>query len=540
MSVHRVVGLETEFGVLAPSQPGANSTILSAQVINAYAATVRSGYGHLAGTRWDYADEAPLADARGWNMPRAVADASQLTDAPRELTAEEIALAGGDSRAGETLYAEEDDGGHVLMNMVLGNGARLYVDHAHPEYSSPETTSPHAAVLYDQAGDQVALAAQRRIAASPGFAEVLLYKNNTDNKGVSYGAHENYLMPRTTSFDDIAAGLLPFFATRQVLCGAGRVGLGMTGKTPGFQISQRADFFEAEVGLETTIRRPLVNTRDEPHATWDAYRRLHVIAGDANLGQVSTLLRVGTTALVLALIEAGRAPALELRDAVAAVQQTSHDPTLRTTVELADGRRMTALEIQQAYLDAARIHCDRTGADDPATTDVLVRWQDTLDTLARDVSAARRTVDWVAKLELMNRYRDRDGLAWDDHRLAMMDLQWADLRPEKGLYHRLAARGLVETLFTAEQVQAAVADPPEDTRAYFRGRCLTAYPEDVRGASWDAVTFSVPGRAGTQRIATPEPLRGTRELVGPLFDAGLDVGAFVDELRRGGPRPTGR
>ncbi len=533
MSVRRVIGLETEFGVLAPSQPGANSTILSAQVINAYAATVRSGYGHLAGTRWDYADEAPLSDARGWNMSRAVADASQLTDTPRELTAEEIALAGGDSRAGQTLYSEEDGDGHVLMNMVLGNGARLYVDHAHPEYSSPETTGPHAAVLYDQAGDQVALAAQHRIAESPGFAEVLLYKNNTDNKGVSYGAHENYLMPRSTPFDDIAAGLLPFFATRQILCGAGRVGCGMTGKDPGYQISQRADFFEAEVGLETTIRRPLVNTRDEPHATWEKYRRLHVIAGDANLGQVSTLLRVGTTALVLTLLEAGAAPSLALRDAVAAVQQISHDPTLRTVVELADGRRMRALDIQQAYLDAARDHCSRTGADDAQTLDVLTRWQDTLDALSRDVASAKATVDWVAKLDLMNRYRDRDGLAWDDDRLAMMDLQWADIRPEKGLYHRLAARGLMETLFTADQVHSAVVHPPEDTRAYFRGRCLGAYPDDVLGASWDAVTFSIPGRPGTQRISTPEPLRGTRELVGGLFDAGLDVGAFVDELRRG-------
>ncbi|MGO2532996.1 depupylase/deamidase Dop [Arthrobacter rhombi] len=535
MSVHRVIGLETEFGVLAPSQPGANSTILSAQVINAYAATVRQGYGQLAGTRWDYADEAPLADARGWNMPRAVADASQLTDTPRELTAEEIALAGGDVRAGETLYTEQDSDGHVLMNMVLGNGARLYVDHAHPEYSSPETTGPHDAVLYDQAGDQVALAAQRRIAESPGFAEVLLYKNNTDNKGVSYGAHENYLMPRSIPFDDISAGLIPFFATRQILCGSGRVGRGMTGAEPGYQISQRADFFEAEVGLETTIRRPIVNTRDEPHATWDRYRRLHVIAGDANLGQVSTLLRVGTTSLVLSLIEAGAAPKLQLRDPVAALQQISHDPTLQTVVELSDGRRATALEIQQIYLDAARTHCHDTGADDASTTDVLIRWQDTIDTLSRDVFSARKTVDWVAKLDLMNRYRERDGMSWEDHRLAMMDLQWADLRPERGLYHRLAGRGMMETLFSHEQIARAVVEPPEDTRAYFRGRCLSQYPQDVLGASWDAVIFSIPGRPGSHRVATPEPLRGTRERVGRLFDAGLDVGEFVDELSRGRP-----
>ena len=536
MTVRRVVGLETEYGVLAPSQPGANSTILSAQVVNAYAATVRHGYGHLAGTRWDYADETPLSDARGFSVPRADADRSQLTDEPRELTAEEIALAGGETRIGETLYAEDgtpDAAGHVLMNMVLGNGARLYVDHAHPEYSSPETTNPLDAVLWDQAGDRVALAAARHIAQTPGFAEVLLYKNNTDNKGVSYGAHENYLMPRATPFGEISAGLIPFFASRQVLCGSGRVGRGVTGKDVGYQVSQRADFFEAEVGLETTIRRPLVNTRDEPHAASEKYRRLHVILGDANLGQVSTYLRVGTTSLVLSLIEAGRAPAIELRDAVGAVQRISHDPTLRTVVELADGTKVTALDLQERYLDAARLHCGETGADDRQTLDVLSRWQWTIDTLRSDVLAAAAQVDWIAKYRLMEQYRERHSLGWDDPRITLMDLQWADIRPEKGLYHRLAARGVVETLFTEERIAAAVGSPPEDTRAYFRGRSLADYPDDVVGASWDSVIFSVPGRAGLERVSMLEPLRGTRDLVGPLFEAGLEIGEFVDRLRSG-------
>ncbi|MEE1621213.1 depupylase/deamidase Dop [Zafaria sp. Z1313] len=535
MTVHRVVGLETEYGVLAPSVPGANATILSAQVVNAYAAGVREARGRLAGTRWDYSDESPLADARGWQQPRRTAHPSQLTDAPRELTAQEVALAGDGARVGQTLYTEaaDDDGAdaHVLMNMVLGNGARLYVDHAHPEYSSPETTNPRDAVLWDQAGDLVALDAVRRIAAAPGFAEVLLYKNNTDNKGAGYGAHENYLMPRSVPFDDIAAGLLPFLASRPVVCGSGRVGRGLTGRIPGFQISQRADFFEAEVGLETTIRRPIVNTRDEPHAVWEKYRRLHVIAGDANLGQVPTLLRVGSTSLVLSLIEAGAAPRLDLRDPVGAVQSFSHDPSLRTTAELKDGRRLTALDLQEAYLEAARRHCASTGAGDPATAEVLERWTAVLDGLRSDPARVAPQVDWVAKLRLMDQYRERHGAAWDDPRIALMDLQWADVRPEKGLHHRLAERGHIERLFTPEEVRAAVVGPPEDTRAYFRGRALTTYPDDVVGASWDAVTFSVPGRPGVERVATLEPLRGTRALVGPLFEAGLEIGEFVDRLR---------
>ena len=532
MSVNRVMGLETEYGVLAPAMPGANATMLSAQVINAYAASVRAGYGHLAGTRWDYSDESPLNDARGFTQPRSQADPSQLTDVEPELDAEQVALSGGDTMIGSTLYDEPDEGQEVLMNMVLGNGARLYVDHAHPEYSSPETTNPFDAVLYDQAGDHVALTAARRIEATNGFVPVHLYKNNTDNKSVSYGAHENYLMPRSVPFDSIATHLIPFFVSRQVICASGRVGRGMLGQHDGFQVSQRADFFEAQVGLETTIRRPIINTRDEPHAHWEKYRRLHVIIGDANLGQVSTLLRTGTTALVLSMIESGTAPEPALREPVAALQAISHDPTLKTKVELTDGRRLTALEIQRIYLDAAVEHCARTGADDPATTEILRRWEETLTTLGTDLFAAAGTVDWVAKYKLMSGYADRHGLDFTDAKIALMDLQWADIRPEKGLYYRLAERGLMETLYTPEQIAAAASTPPEDTRAYFRGRVLSQYPEHVVAASWDSVSFSVPGARKLERISTLEPLRGTKKLVGGLFDAELSISEFIGTLKR--------
>lgn len=525
------MGLETEYGVLAPAMPGANATMLSAQVINAYAQSVRAGYGYLAGTRWDYADESPLNDARGFTQPRSQADPSQLTDVEPELDAEQVALSGGDASIGSTLYDEQDSGQEVLMNMVLGNGARLYVDHAHPEYSSPETTNPFDAVLYDQAGDHVVLTAARRIEASHGFVPVHLYKNNTDNKSVSYGAHENYLMPRAVPFDSIAMHLIPFFVTRQVICASGRVGRGMLGQYNGFQISQRADFFEAQVGLETTIRRPIINTRDEPHAHWEKYRRLHVIIGDANLGQISTLLRTGTTALVLSMIEAGTAPQVVLREPVAALQAISHDPTLQVKVELSDGRRLTALEIQRTYLDAAAAHCQRTGANDDATTEILRRWEQTLQTLATDLFAAADTVDWVAKYKLMSGYAQRHGLDFTDAKIALMDLQWADIRPEKGLYYRLAERGLMETLYTPEQIAAAASTPPEDTRAYFRGRVLSQYPEHVVAASWDSVSFSIPGARKLERISTLEPLRGTKRLVGELFDANLSINEFIGTLK---------
>jgi Pup amidohydrolase len=530
------MGTETEYGILAPSQPGANATVLSTQVINAYAATVRSDIGNLSGTRWDYSDEAPLSDARGWEVPREAADPSQLTDQPPELDAEQIAMAGG-TRETE-IYAEDTLSNSILMNMVLSNGARLYVDHAHPEYSSPEVTNPKDAVLWDKAGDAVVLAAARRIGRTPGFAPVNLYKNNTDNKSVSYGSHENYLVPRSVPFGHLVNGLIPFFVSRQVICGSGRVGIGMTARESGFQISQRADFFEAEVGLETTVRRPIINTRDEPHAVAEKYRRLHVIIGDANLSEVSCYLKMGTASLVLSMIEHETLPMLELDDPVEALQRISHDPTLRETVRLHDGRRVNGLDLQAMYLEAADKHCRTVGAEDPQTLDVLSRWAALLETLGRDPMDAARQVDWVAKLKLLQAYRDRDGLGWDDARLALVDLQYSDMRPEKGLYYRLLQRGQMERILDDAQIARAVTEPPADTRAYFRGKCIKHFPKEVIGASWDSVIFDLPSHRRLQRIPTREPLRGTRELTGVLFDQAMDAEEFVAKLLGGPPPPV--
>jgi proteasome accessory factor PafA2 len=270
MSARRVMGIETEYGISVPGQPGANAMVSSSQVVNAYQAATAA---RARRARWDFEEENPLRDARGFDLAAESADSSQLTD--------------------------EDLG---LANVILTNGARLYVDHAHPEYSAPECTNPLDAVIWDKAGERVMAEAAARAAATPGGPAIQLYKNNTDNKGVTYGCHENYLMARSTPFADIVRHLTPFFVSRQVVCGAGRVGRGVDGREEGFQISQRADFFEVEVGLETTLKRPIINTRDEPHADPDKYRRLHVIIGDANLSEISTYLKLGSTALVLAMI----------------------------------------------------------------------------------------------------------------------------------------------------------------------------------------------------------------------------------------------
>jgi Pup amidohydrolase len=496
------MGTEVEYGISVVGQPLANQMVASSQVVNAYAsATIKARRA-----RWDFEEESPLRDARGFDMSRQIADPTQLTD--------------------------EDLG---LANVILTNGARLYVDHAHPEYSTPEVTTPLDVVRWDKAGEQVMLDAAIRAGQVPGAVPLVLYKNNTDNKGASYGAHENYLMRRSTPFGDIVRHLTPFFVSRQVICGAGRVGLGQDGRDHGFQVSQRADYFEVEVGLETTLKRPIINTRDEPHADPERYRRLHVIIGDANLSETSTYLKVGTTALVLAMIEDRFITTdLTVEGAVAALRAVSHDPTLRQQVTLTDGRRMTAVQLQLEYLDLARKYVeDRLGADaDPQTLDVLARWESVLDRLERDPMLCAEELDWVAKLKLLNGYRERDDLGWDDAKLHLIDLQYADIRPEKGLYHRLVRAGRLTRLLDDASVGKAMHDPPEDTRAYFRGRCLEKYAESVAAASWDSVIFDLPGRESLQRVPTIDPLRGTRAHVGELIDGCDTAEALFAALTR--------
>ena len=501
MSVVRVMGIETEYGISVPGHPNINAMLTSSQIVNAYANSVVS---RTSKTRWDYDEETPLRDARGFDMTRAEADLTQLTDA--------------------------DLG---LANAVLTNGARFYVDHAHPEYSSPEVLTPFDALVYDRAGEVVMSRAAEIARAMPGVPEIRLYKNNTDNKGASYGTHENYLMSRSTPFTDIVAGLLPFFATRQVITGAGRVGVGQDGRGVGFQISQRADFFEVEVGLETTLKRPMVNTRDEPHADPQFHRRLHVIVGDANLAEVPTYLKMGMTSLVLSLIEAGvDLSDLSLVKPVDQLHQVSHDWALQHKIELADGRSMTALEVQLTYAQRCAEFCEREyGSDlDDQSADVLARWFDLLDRLTRDPMSCATELDWVAKLKVLEGYRRRDGLDWSDARLQLVDLQYSDMTAGKGLARKLEARGSLVRLTTDARVNAAVTDPPVDTRAWFRGECLRRYPESIAAASWDSVVFDVAGRRSLQRVPTLDPLRGTRAHVGELLDRCTSADELLAEL----------
>ncbi|WP_258933263.1 depupylase/deamidase Dop [Nesterenkonia pannonica] len=542
MTVRRLIGMETEYGIHAPNNPRASHVALSIELVNAYAAHATESGSSVAGTEWDYQSESPLVDARGWVLPRSAAHPSQLTDSSDALAyaAEQEAgagdvrdalgnISGGDpspadaaereGRSGSTapgsphwrgdFFELRDGQPQLLMNLVLANGARFYVDHAHPEYSAPEAIGAKRAVLYDVAGDRIACDAARRLSQEEGAPQVLLYKNNTDNKSVSYGAHENYLVPRSTDFDDIVDGLLPFFVTRQILCGAGRLGIGQQGQTSGYQISQRADFFEENVGLETTVRRPIINTRDEPHAHYDTWRRLHVIIGDSNMSEYSAWMRVGTTALVLDLIESGSAPDIRLADPVAALKRISHDTSLTAAVHT-DRGELTALQIQRLYLDAAKERARRESAaelaqaaPDTETAEVLEAWEQLLTDLEADVSLGADRVDWVAKLQLIESYRRRDGLAWDSPRLGLIDLQYHDLREEKGLYYKLARAGRMRRLFTDDQLAWAAAHPPEETRAWLRGTLVSDYAHLVAGVSWDQVLLRESSGSRLVRIPLP-------------------------------------
>jgi proteasome accessory factor A len=488
--VHRVVGLETEFGIHAPAHPEASHTVLSLELINAYGHKLSSEGTNVASTEWDYDEESPLSDARGWQMPRSIAHPSQLTDQP--------------------MINDSGQEVHMLVNLILPNGARFYVDHAHPEYSSPETTNPRDAVIWDQAGDRIAQQAADHIAASDGAPQVLLYKNNTDSKSVSYGAHENYLVARDLDFDELSDHLIGFFTTRQIITGAGRVGLGNLNQQPGFQISQRADFFEEEVGLETTIRRPIVNTRDEPHARPDSYRRLHVIIGDANLSQYSTWLRVGMTSLVLSMIELGELPMVELAEPVKALQAISHDPTLQAQV-LVNGRGwLTALQIQRIYQQAAQDYLDRYEITDAQSVEVVNAWAEVLDLLEHDPAKLADRLDWVAKYQLLNGMRKRHGLEWDDAKLAMLDLQWADLRQDKGLYYTLVNRGAIRTIATEDEIRHAMDHPPNTTRAWTRGRLIERFGAHLAGVSWESVLIRPFRQGPIHRFTFLEPLAATQ------------------------------
>ena len=489
MSLPKVIGTEVEYGITVRNSPDFNPVVGSSQLINSYA-------GERARIQWSYDEESPGRDARGFGYE-------------------------------DSLPADLDSG---LVNVVLKNGARLYVDHAHPEYSTPECSDAREAARHDKAGEVLmgrAVAMAR--ATMPPHERMFVHKNNSDGKGNSYGAHENYLIAREIPFGAVVRHMTGFFVTRQIFTGSGKIGSENGRPEVDYQITQRGDFFEEEVGLETTLKRPIINTRDEPHADAAKYRRLHVIIGDATRAEPQTYLKLGSAALILDALEDGAlSEPLLLAKPVAAVTAVSHDPTLQAVVELADGRSITALEAQWQYLEWAKKYVDG-GTDNPTYAEVVDLWEKILTDLEIDPRRTADRLDWTAKLALFEGFINRDNLDWNDSKLALLDLQYHDVDPEKGLYDRLVAAGRMQRLFTDDEVGGAIELPPEKTRAYFRGRCVAKYRDSLVAANWDSLVFDVGGDA-LKRVPMMEPLRGSKELIGGLIDQADTAGELLQLL----------
>ncbi len=359
MAIPKVFGTETEYGIAAAGAPDFNPVLSSSLLISTYA-------GSLRRIRWDYEQESPLRDARGFEpVPARVSG------------------------------TDEDLG---LANVILPNGARYYVDHAHPEYSTPECITPRELVVHDKAGERILERSLAEVARDmPARPRCRSTRTTPTARGTAYGTHENYLVDRATPFGDIVRDLTPFFVTRVVFTGAGKVGdrgpMGRSWARRSIQLTQRADFFETEVGLETTLKRPIINTRDEPHADPERYRRLHVIVGDANMCEVATFLKIGTTAIVLKMIEDAVLPDLSIRAPVPTLHEVSRDPSCTGLMELADGRRVTAVQLQWEYLEHAKKYVERED-DTPEQREVVDRWED--DPRRRSSTIRRRCIaSWI-------------------------------------------------------------------------------------------------------------------------------------------------
>jgi Pup amidohydrolase len=489
MTVRRMMGTETEYAVSDSRQIHYNPVQLSFDVVGGAA---DSDTSHI---RWDYRQEDPLNDARGTRMPRAAARADMLTDDPQRQ----------------------------IVNVIVPNGGRIYVDHAHPEYSAPETMDPFQAVKYEQAGERLMLQAARKVNNHTG-SNIALHRNNVDGKGASWGSHENYMMLRSVPFDKVTALMTLHFVSRQIFTGSGRVGIGEKSEETGYQLSQRADYIHSIVGLQTTFDRPIVNARDESHATGQ-YRRLHVIVGDANRMDVLSALKLGTTSMLLWLSEQvyatdgsngmidldGLLADLQLVDPVEAMHTVSHDLTLAQPLPLEHGGNTTAWQIQVRLLSAVAAQGAATyGTDsrgeplwpDEATVRMMRMWRQAL----ADVAAVRHAdtddrlvmqqegsrLEWLLKWQLLERLRRKSGESWSSAKIAALDLSWADVDPARSVFSRILAQTERISINSSDdadaEIQRATSNPPEETRAWLRAQIVRRFAHEVVAVSWSHIT----------------------------------------------------
>jgi len=405
-------------------------------------------------------------------------------------------------------------------NVFLENGARLYLDvGSHPEYATPECDAIDDLVAHDKAGERIleALlgAAEVRLHEEGISGQVYLFKNNTDSAGNSYGCHENYLVARQGEFARMADLLIPFFVTRQVWCGAGKVLHGPRGAV--YCIAQRAEHIWEGVSSATTRSRPIINTRDEPHADAERFRRLHVIVGDSNMSEFTTWMKVGITDLVIRMIEANTVMRdLSLENPIRAIREISHDVTCRKKVRLANGRELSAIEVQEEYYERTERFLERRGAD-PKSKHLLREWRDALDALIlQEPERLVRKVDWVAKQMLLEGYRERHDLPLSHPRVALLDLAYHDVNRTRGLYYLLERAGKMDRAVTEKDIQRAMREPPQTTRAKLRGDFIRHAKQKRRDYTVDWVHLKLNDQA-QRTVLCKDPFRSVDERVEQLI-----------------------
>ncbi len=460
---------------------------------------------------WDYELENPRRDLRGFEVDELLNDKDETVHLQKD-------------RKRKIPFKE------LKSDLILYNGARLYNDHTHPEYSTGECRTLRDLVAQDRAGDRIVDVCATRRSEALSQGSIRIYKNNTDFEGHSYGCHENYLMKRSVPFDRIVSGLVPFFVTRQIYAGAGKAGVERGDQALLYQLSQRAEFFETIASVDTMHKRPLVNTRDEPHADPERYRRLHVIVGDSNMSEHITALKVGTTVLVLDLIELQILPEWRLSDPIASLRDLSRDASYQWLVGL-EGRGsnlVPALDIQRAYLDLAQ---REMSGRDPDTDWTLQAWESVLDGLETNPMGLVGTCDWVTKRWLLDCFCESEGLSWERPEdlawIQSQDLEYHNIDRQAGLYYLLESQGSMVRLVGDDQVADAMAAPPSGTRAHFRGRCLERFSDDVKSINWDQIVFSQDGRQHSvdmKDLVDPEIARAHNVLIDRVetLDALLD------------------
>ena len=458
-----LLGIETEYGIIREDLENSDPVDESMKLLKS--CSQKSVVG-----KWAYSQENSHQDMRGFKVQSLAQDE------------EEDAFCAEDRKRPYS-YLE------MKCDRVLSNGARFYNDHTHPEYSTPECSSLFSLVAHDVAGEKIVAESTKIRNQELGDKSVQIFKNNTDSSGHSYGTHDNYLIPRKIPFDHLVKGLVPFLVTRQLYAGAGKIGSENPNSIgyKGLQLAQRSDFIEKILSIETMTQRPIINTRDEPHAIRNKYRRLHLIMGDANMSAYATALKVGSTRLVLNLIASGGAlPDIELENPVEDVQKVSLEKNRNAKLKKTSGDSITALEIQEIYLEAIEQNFSNQNKE---WSWIIQEWGKTLNDFKHSPEKLSNRIDWAIKEKLFLEFMESENFSWDDPMLQSLDLEYHNLDPDRGLYRGLEQENHVYSLLTEEEINCAIEFPPAGTRAKIRGDAVNKESEKIKSIHWTGIEF---------------------------------------------------